>query len=39
MWIVLEHQGKHDSQYEAIRSIAAKFSCLGERLRNWVGQA
>jgi transposase len=39
MRIVLEHQGEHDSQYEAIRSIAAKFDCLGEALRNWVRQA
>jgi len=34
--MVLEHQGEHDSQYGAIRSIAAKIGCSGETLRNWV---
>ncbi|WP_147082585.1 IS3 family transposase [Methylobacterium haplocladii] len=37
--MVLEHQGEHDSQYGAIRSIAAKIGCSGETLRNWVRQA
>ncbi|WP_246694897.1 IS3 family transposase [Methylobacterium sp. WL6] len=37
--MVLEHQGEHDSQYAAIRSIAAKIGCSGETLRNWVRQA
>ena len=37
--MVLEHQGDHDSQYGAIRSIAAKIGCSGETLRNWVRQA
>ena len=37
--MVLEHQGEHESQYGAIRSIAAKIDCSGETLRNWVRQA
>jgi len=37
--MVLEHQGVHDSQYDAIRSIAAKIGCSGETLRNWIRQA
>src|SRR3954468_16961053 len=37
--MVLEHQGEYDSQYGAIRSIAAKIGCSGETLRNWVRQA
>ncbi|KQT77454.1 transposase [Methylobacterium sp. Leaf465] len=37
--MVLEHQGEHDSQCGAIRSIAAKIGCPGETLRNWVRQA
>ncbi|MBP28892.1 IS3 family transposase [Methylobacterium sp.] len=37
--MVLEHQGEHDTQYGAIRSIAAKIGCSGETLRNWVRQA
>jgi len=32
--LVLEHQGEPDSQYGAIRSIAAKFGCSGETLRD-----
>ena len=31
--MVLEHQGEHDSQYAAIRSIAAKIRPLSPRLR------
>ena len=37
--MVLEHQGEHASQWEAISSIAAKIGCAGETLRNWVRQA
>jgi transposase-like protein len=37
--MVLEHPGEHDSQYGAVRSIAAKIGCSGETLRNWVRQA
>jgi transposase len=37
--MVLEHQGDHASQWEAISSIAAKIGCSGETLRNWVRQA
>ncbi len=37
--MVLEHQGEHDSQYGAIRAIAAKIGYSGETLRNWVRQA
>ncbi len=37
--MVLEHQGDHASQWEAISSIAAKIGCSGETLRNWVRHA
>ena len=37
--MVLEHQGEHDSQWAAIRSIADKIGCTTETLRNWVRQA
>lgn len=37
--MVLEHQGEYDSQFGAIRSIAAKIGCSGQTLRNCVGQA
>ena len=36
--MVLEHQDQHASQWEAIRSIAAKIGCTGETLRKWVRQ-
>jgi transposase-like protein len=36
---VFDHRGDSASQYEAIRSIAAKIGCSGETLRNWVRQA
>jgi len=36
---VFDHRGGYASQYEAIRSIAAKIGCSGETLRNWVRQA
>ena len=34
--MVFEHRGEHGSRYAVIRSIAAKISCSGETLRNWV---
>ena len=37
--MVFEHRDEYASQYEAIRSIAAKIGCSGETLRNWVRQA
>jgi len=37
--MLLEHQGEHASQWAAIESIAAKFGCTAETLRNWVRQA
>src|SRR5919198_5870786 len=37
--LVLDHQGEHASQHEAIRSIAQKIGCSGETLRQWVRQA
>ena len=37
--MVFDHQGEHDSQWAAIRSIAVKIGCSAETLRNWVRQA
>jgi transposase-like protein len=37
--LVAEHAGEYSSQWAAICSIAAKISCTGETLRNWVLQA
>jgi transposase-like protein len=37
--MVREHQGEHESQWAAIRSIAAKIGCTVETLRRWVRQA
>jgi len=37
--MVFEHQGEYSSQWEAIRSIAAKIGCSGETLRKWLRQA
>jgi transposase len=37
--LVLDHQGEHGSQWEAIGSIAAKIGCTAETLRRWVRQA
>ena len=37
--LVLEHEGKHGSQWAAISSIAAKLGCTAETLRKWVRQA
>ena len=37
--LVLDHQGAHASQWEAIGSIATKIGCTAETLRRWVRQA
>lgn len=37
--MVLEHEEKHGSRWETIRSIAEKIGCSAEALRNWVVQA
>ena len=37
--LVLEHQGEHGSQWQAIQSIAGKVGCTPESLRRWVRQA
>jgi transposase len=37
--LVLTHQGEHESQGAAIRSIAGKIGCSTEALRHWVRQA
>lgn len=37
--LVLDNQGEHASQWEAISSIAAKIGCAAETLRRWVRQA
>jgi transposase len=37
--MVLEQQDKHESQWAAMVSIAEKFGCSAETLRNWVRQA
>ncbi len=37
--LVLEQQREHGSQWQAIRSIAAKMGCTAESLRRWVRQA
>jgi transposase len=34
--LVFENQGGHESQWAAIRSVAAKMGCTGETLRKWV---
>ena len=39
VWMVLEHEGEHASQWAAISSIAAKIDCNPETLRSWVRQA
>ncbi len=36
--MVLDQEIQHDSQWAAIRSIAAKIGCSTETLRNWVRQ-
>ncbi len=37
--MVREHAPEHPSQLAAITSLASKFGCTGETLRNWVRQA
>lgn len=37
--MVFDHQGEHDWQWAAIRSIAVKIGCPAESLRHWVRQA
>ena len=37
--LVLDQQGEHSSQWEAINSISAKIGCTAETLRRWVRQA
>lgn len=37
--MVFEHQGEYGSQWEAMRSMAAKIGCSGETLRKWFRQA
>jgi transposase-like protein len=37
--LVLEHQGEHESQWAAIRSVAGKIGCTPESLRRWVRRA
>jgi transposase len=37
--MVVEHAEQHESQWAAIRSIAAKLGCAAETLRSWVRQA
>jgi len=37
--MLLTHQGEHESQWAAIRSIAGKIGCSTEALRHWVRQA
>ena len=34
--MIFEHGGEYGSQWEAIRSIAAKIGCSAETLRKWV---
>ena len=36
--MVFEHGGEYPSQWAAITSIAGKFGCSSETLRNWVRQ-
>jgi transposase len=37
--MVGESRGEHESQWAAIRSVAAKLGCTTETLRRWVRQA
>ena len=37
--MVFEHGNEYESQWEAIRSIAAKIGCSAETLRKWVRRA
>ncbi len=36
--MVMEHQDEYDSQWAAIRSVAAKIGCAPETLRSWIRQ-
>ena len=37
--LVFEHRDEYDSEWAAITSIASKFGCSSETLRNWVRRA
>ena len=37
--MVLEHRGEHRSEWAAICSVASKFGCSSETLREWVRRA
>ena len=37
--MVIEHRDEYGSEWEAIRSIAAKIGCAAETLRNWKRRA
>ena len=37
--LVWEHASEHESEWAAMRSIAAKIGCSAETLRNWVRRA
>jgi transposase len=37
--MVQEHRGEYPSEWAALNSIASKFGCTGETLRNWMRQA
>ena len=37
--LVLEHQGEHESQWAATRSVVRKIGCTPESLRRWVRRA
>ena len=37
--MVLEHEREYPSQWQAMRSIAAKIGCSADSLRSWVRQA
>ena len=36
--MVLDHQREYPSQWQAVKSLAAKFGCSAEALRRWVRQ-
>ncbi len=37
--LVLDHQGEHESQWQAIVSVSSKLGCSAEALRKWVRRA
>jgi transposase len=39
VWLVLDNQRDHASQWAAITSIASKIGCTKETLRRWIVQA